>query len=65
LKTKNIILLSAAIWVGGAIYQGSEIVASVAGMGHVLAWLIHRVEVKLNRLLDAQGIRVTERELEE
>ena len=64
MKTRTLFLVSAAFWVIGAAYMGSDIGAALAIVAHYLGWMVHRLEVKVNRLLDQQGIYVREQEFD-
>jgi len=63
-KTSTWIYVSAFFWAGISIWQDQLAVAAVAVAGHVLFWQGHRLEVKINRLLDDRGIFVADYELE-
>lgn len=55
--------LSAAVWGGSLIFGGAWQTGLLILLGHVIVWQAHRIEVKLNRLLDDHGITVTDSEL--
>lgn len=57
--------LSAAMWMGLAFYLDSFAAAAVFGAAHVLAFRIHIVEVKVNKLLDHNGVFVSNQDIEE
>ncbi len=65
MKTSTIFGLSAIFWIGGAIWNDQSVIAAVFAVGHVIAWQIHVIEVKLNKLLSDRGIFVAEYELRE
>lgn len=63
--TRKLILASGIVWVGGALYYGSPTIAAIAAGTHVIFFGLHAIEVRLNKLLDHHGIRVTDRDLAE
>jgi hypothetical protein len=65
MKTRTIIWSSALAGTGLAWAYVSETAAIVAFSAHVIGYFLHHVEVKLNKLLDHHGIRVTDKELAE
>lgn len=62
MKTSTIVYLSGMVWTLGALQVGQPIIAAVVAVGHVLFWQLHVLEVKLNKLLEAQGVWVTKAE---
>lgn len=63
MKSRTLIFLSAAGFVGAAWLAESTMVGAIAIATHVLILFLHNIEVKVNRLLDDRGIRVTDEEL--
>lgn len=64
MKVKTIVLLSAIVTTWGTAAAGSWCGAIVFFVGHFLFWQNHVLEVKLNRLLDESGLRVTDAEID-
>lgn len=64
MKTSTWIYVSAFFWTGISIWQNQLAVAAVAVAGHVLFWQSHRLEVKINRLLDDRSISVRDYEFD-
>lgn len=65
MKTRTLLILSALAWCGGAAYSGYGALAVGLGFAHMLIWHLHKIEVKLNRLLDQQNLYVSEAEMSE
>ena len=63
MKTRSMIIASAVFSVGLALHYGSETVAAIFLVGHVLGYQLHVLEVKLNKLLSERGLYVTDKEL--
>lgn len=63
MTSRNIIYGSAVIWCGAALYYEATTVAAVALFGHMAMLSIHNIEIKINKLLDRQGIIITDRDL--
>lgn len=58
MRTRTMIGVSAALFVALAIYVQDFAAVYVAAGVHALAYLLHAIEVKLNKLLDHYGISV-------
>lgn len=65
MTTRALIIASAIAFVGGAAYYDNLLAALILGVGHVLLWYLHTIEVKVNKLLSHYGIHVSKRELDE
>ena len=65
MKFRTTMVLSAVLWTGIAISRDNLAAAYASAGIHVAIWLLHALEVKINRLLDDRGIRVSEREIAE
>jgi len=65
MKTRTVLVVSGLGWCAVAAYNDLAVGVPVIIYGHYLFWHLHRVEVKLNRLLDHIQIRVTEAEMAE
>jgi hypothetical protein len=63
LRTATIVGISAVAWIVAAVYFDETAVAAILGVGHILYWQNHRLEVKVNRLLDASGTFVADNEI--
>jgi hypothetical protein len=63
MDTRTLLIISAIVFVGGLGYYGHFAAALIAMLLHGLAWQLHVLEVKVNRLLDDRGIRVSSEEL--
>ena len=63
-KLKTSVLLSAIVTTWGTAAAGSWCGAIVFFVGHFLFWQNHVLEVKLNRLLDANGLIVMEADID-
>ncbi len=60
MRPRLIIGISAAIWTGIALLADDMTAVFVSLGCHGLAFQLHRLEVKLNRLLDERKILVTD-----
>lgn len=58
LSTKTILMLSCAFWTWLAMYHENLAATYVSLAAHWLTFLVHAIEVKINRLLDDRGITV-------
>lgn len=65
MRTSTLLVVSALFWASIFFWNDQSILAAIAIVAHGLSWQIHRIEVKLNKLLDDRGIYVTESELRE
>ncbi len=59
MKTSIVILLSALVWTGMALQTDNLAAVYVSISAHVLFYILHALEVKVNRLLDHYGLQVT------
>lgn len=64
MKTSTFYVLSAFLWLGGSLYFDAPLAAVVAAFAHFLSWQIHVLEIKLNKLLDAQSLHVSQQDLD-
>jgi len=62
MKLSTFYSLSALAWLFGSLYLDAPVAAVVAAFAHFLSWQMHVLEVKVNKLLDAQGIHVSRQE---
>jgi hypothetical protein len=62
-RTRLLILLSLLLFVGPVAYANNIAAMYVALGAHAIIYLLHTIEVKLNRLLDHHGILVTDAEV--
>jgi hypothetical protein len=62
-RTRVLILFSLLFWGGGAAYANDLAAVYVAVGTHAIIYLLHTIEVKLNRLLDHYRILVTDAEI--
>jgi hypothetical protein len=65
MKTVTGIWLSAFVWTTFALWGDQITVAAIAVSLHVLIFFLHRIEVKVNKLLEHAGVIVMEYELNE
>lgn len=65
MKTRTLIFGNCALWVAGAAYIGNWTIVVVALMAHVLFLVLHNIEVKVNKLLEHNGIFVADKDLAE
>jgi hypothetical protein len=65
MKTRTLLVVSAVFWCGLAFSYGNVTVLAVLAVGHALMWHLHRLEVKLNRLLDDRALYVSEADMSE
>ena len=63
LKTRTGIYLNGAVWIAFGVYSENGGLAIGAVAFTALLLMLHSIEVKVNKLLDDRGIRVTDREL--
>jgi hypothetical protein len=63
MRTRVLIGLSLLLFGGAAVYVDNLAATYVAVGTHAIVYLLHAVEVKLNRLLDHQGIVITDAEI--
>jgi hypothetical protein len=63
MRTRVLILLSLLLFAGIAGYADNLAAVYVAAGAHAIIYLLHTIEVKLNRLLDHYGILVTDAEI--
>jgi hypothetical protein len=63
MRTRLLIGLSLLLFGGSALYVDNLAAAYVALGCHAIIYLLHTIEVKLNRLLDHHGILVTDAEI--
>lgn len=54
-----------AIVIGLSWWQDQLVLGIVGGMIVAVSWQIHVLEVKMNKLLDSQGLYVTKEEINE
>lgn len=59
MKTRTLIILSCVAFSAGAASQNNLAALYVALVGHAIIYMLHVVEVKLNRLLDHSRLTVT------
>jgi len=64
MSTRMQIVGLGAVLVIAAGWAGQPAVAAIFGVGAAIIYLLHAVEVKLNRLLDDRGIFVSDRDIE-
>lgn len=65
MKFQTGLILSTCFWTGAAASNGN-MAAVYASVGfHAVIWMLHTLEVKLNRLLDERQIFVSDSELAE
>jgi hypothetical protein len=57
------IIISGVFWCGLALYNERETLFFLGVATHAILYLLHTIEVKLNKLLDNQGVYVTQKEL--
>lgn len=63
MKYSTVLIISAAVWLGIA-YQQHNLAAAYVAVGvHVILYVLHAIEVKLNKLLDERGIHVSPQEI--
>lgn len=61
--TRMTIWLSAIVWTGIALY-GDNVAAAYVSLGtHVIMYMLHVIEVKVNKLLDHQSLYVSNVEI--
>lgn len=63
MRTRFIICAFTFAFFAGAVYAGSLAAEYVAVAGGAIIYLLHAIEVKLNRLLDHHGIYVPDDEI--
>lgn len=65
LRTSTLILASAIFfsWLVGRELGGTA--AIVIAMGHVIIYMIHAIEVKVNKLLDHHGLYISRKDIDE
>ena len=63
MKTSTFIALVTVSSIGGALYFGHLALAAFAPVGAFMIWQLHVLELKINRLLDVHGIRVSLNEM--
>lgn len=64
MKTRTLIVLSAAISLSASAYFGSALAAMILAVGHALLYQGHVIEAKLNRILDHLRLSVTPADLD-
>lgn len=57
------IIISGVFWCGLALLAERETLFFLGLATHIIVYLLHTIEVKLNKLLDHQGIYVTQKDL--
>ena len=65
MKTKNLLIVGAVFWTGVAVLVNDIAAIYISLAAHGIIWFLHRIEIKLNKLLDNQGFFVSEQELSE
>jgi hypothetical protein len=63
MTTRGLIFFSLLLFGGGAIYENNLAAGYIALGTHAIIFLLHTIEVKLNRLLDHYGIVVSDAEI--
>ena len=64
MATRPLIIGSAVLFVGLALYAEELAIAAILGVGHALLLQLHVLEVKVNKLLDDRGIYVSEKDMD-
>lgn len=64
MKTRTMIWVSAIFWCLMTGYAENTAACAIVVVGHVLFFLGHSIEVKLNKLLDYHRLTVTEEDLD-
>lgn len=63
MRTRTTIGIASAVGVAGAIYAGDLAATYVAVAGFASLYVLHAIEVKLNKLLDHHNISVPDSEI--
>lgn len=63
MKTRTLIWTICAASVGIAVFYGNNTAALIILCTFMIIYLLHSIEVKINRILDDRSIRVTEEDL--
>jgi len=61
--TKNLFIVSAVLWTGVAVLLNDIAAIYISLAAHGMIWFLHKIEIKLNKLLDNQGLFVSEQEM--
>ena len=61
--TRAKIALSFVFWTALAAYSGNMAAAYVSIAGHAIFYMLHVIEVKVNKLLDQQALYVTDADI--
>jgi hypothetical protein len=64
MKTSTWFSIVAVVLIGGLVLVQQYVIAVIAAAFLGLLWRTHILEVKINRLLDAAGLFVSQRDLE-
>ena len=64
MRTRTLIIGSGVLWTVSSAISGKETIAVIMAATHVIVYMLHTIEIKVNKILDEMRIYLSDRDLD-